>query len=232
MNMEPTGLVHLGTCIRHETNHLGHFKKPSNTREDRRHKFYAEVTRDATIVRDLPAVARVIVVAVEALDPRISESCFYSLLRDIEELKLQTEPTGVREALDKLWVGHGFSLVSCGPDSIRTGSEIKNKVQDSYLELMKLKLSELKSMIRQSIKENFARGVDSLSTDDVLDTTQPKYNLSPEETLMHKLFAAKELRVKFQGKSPEQVAQALGLDADPEIIDLIGRMMDSRFYSS
>ena len=87
---------------------------------------------------------------------------------------------------------------------------------------MKIKLSELKSLIRQSIKEHL--DPDTISDDDVLDNTEPKFHLNPETTLMHKLFASRELRTKFKGKSPEEVAQ------EPAILDLIDRLMNSLFY--
>ena len=93
---------------------------------------------------------------------------------------------------------------------------------------MKIKLSELKSLIRQSIKEHL--DPDTISDEDVMDNTRPQFDLSPETTLMHKLFASRELRTKFKGKSPEEVAQLLGVEQEPAILDLIDRLMNSLFY--
>jgi hypothetical protein len=96
---------------------------------------------------------------------------------------------------------------------------------------MKIKLTELRSLIRQTIQEGFM-DADTVSHEDVLDTTSSQYdNKGPEELLMHKLFAAKELRSKFMNKSPEEVAHSLGLSDDPAVIDLIDRLMNDLFYS-
>ena len=114
---------------------------------------------------------------------------------------------------------------------IHAHDDIINQIKrtsNSYLRNMKIKLSELKSLIRQSIKEHL--DPDTISDDDVLDNTEPKFHLNPETTLMHKLFASRELRTKFKGKSPEEVAQLLGVEQEPAILDLIDRLMNSLFY--
>lgn len=89
-----------------------------------------------------------------------------------------------------------------------------------------MKVKELKAMIREAI----VRGIDNLSSDDVLGAKEPEGDTDPRMRLITKLMAAAELRKKFQGKSPEEVSQALGLGSDPEIIDLIGQFMTSPFY--
>lgn len=73
---------------------------------------------------------------------------------------------------------------------------------------------------------------DTISDEDVLDTTAPKFTQSPEETAMHALTSAKRMRREFAGKEPEEIAVLLGVDAnDPKILSLIKALMTSLFYA-
>lgn len=76
--------------------------------------------------------------------------------------------------------------------------------------------------------------VDSISDDDVLDTTTPRHdNQGYQQQFFHKLEAAKELRQKFSGlnKSPEEIAAAIGVEPSQENLDMIQDLMKSRMWT-
>lgn len=76
--------------------------------------------------------------------------------------------------------------------------------------------------------------VDSISDDDVLDTTTPRHdNQGYEQQNFHKLEAAKELRQKFSGlnKSPEEIAAAIGVEPSQENLEMIQDLMKSRRWT-
>jgi hypothetical protein len=87
---------------------------------------------------------------------------------------------------------------------------------------MKITVRELKKMIAEAVQHGVRR-----SKPVKLGTTQPKYDVgSPEEKLIQKLFAASNLKAKFAGMSPEEIAAKLGLGDDAEVIALIGQLMN------
>lgn len=97
---------------------------------------------------------------------------------------------------------------------------------------MKIKLKEFKKLVTE-IALNEMR-MDSLNDDDVADamqTTQPMFDISPEELFMHKLFAASDLKTKFAGASAEEIAEKLGISDDPRMIPLINDLISSRMYN-
>lgn len=92
---------------------------------------------------------------------------------------------------------------------------------------MKLSIRQLKTLIRESVH----RGIESFSDEDALGTTQPKHSYGdPKELLLKKLIAASQLKTKFAGLEPEEIAQKLGLESDPEMLDLISQMIQSPLY--
>lgn len=54
--------------------------------------------------------------------------------------------------------------------------------------------------------------------------------MSPEERLINMLFAVKDIRSRFSGKEPQEIAEELGLGEDKEVVDLLKAIMSSELY--
>jgi hypothetical protein len=96
---------------------------------------------------------------------------------------------------------------------------------------MKIKLKDFKKLIKEAMFDEIS--MDSINSDDVMNasqTTQPIFDTSPEALLMHKLFAASDLKEKFAGFSAEEIAEKLGVADDSRMIPLIKNLLGSRMY--
>ncbi len=71
---------------------------------------------------------------------------------------------------------------------------------------------------------------DELSDEDVLDTTEPKHD--DEGSAMQKLLNRLMMRAKVDGMEPEVAAQELGLEDDPEVLDLIRDIQDDQLLDN
>lgn len=58
----------------------------------------------------------------------------------------------------------------------------------------------------------------------------PFSSMSPEERLINMLFAVKDIRSRFSGKEPQEIAEELELGEDREVVDLIAHVMQSKLY--
>jgi hypothetical protein len=90
-----------------------------------------------------------------------------------------------------------------------------------------------RKLYKELVKESYRGDLEDLDSEkwhDSFENTKPKYDTSPEEALLHKIYAASDLRKKFAGKSAKEIAEILGFDGDEKIISLIDNMMTSPYY--
>jgi hypothetical protein len=106
------------------------------------------------------------------------------------------------------------------------------------LENVKAAISSAQSALAESkrLTKIMNEGInpDSLSHNDVLDTTSPKYDLGGDgrDMMSAKMAGANLLRTKYGKKTPEEVADMLGLEPSGEVLDQIKNLMSSRMYDS
>lgn len=81
-----------------------------------------------------------------------------------------------------------------------------------------------KTRLKQIIKEE----IDSLSHDDALGVTEPRYDTpsTPEDRLLRSLF----MRQKLDGMSEQEMEQLA--DGDEEVMSLIRRLLDDQMLDN